>query len=494
MSIVRSFSDAEVQPNGLRVNVVPLILLYFAFQAAFIAFISNGAGLDDAEQLSYIGDFEWGYGGSQPPLYTWILTAVAAVLGTNFLTLQLVKFTLLASMFLSVYAGARLLGLPSIVAATGMLGMFLLPQIAWESQRALTHSVAGTAGCAWAFLAFAWHMRSRGWASAALLGLTMALALLGKFNAGFFVGGLVLATMTIPAYRPVLFSSKSIVTLAAFAVTLTPPVLWMLNNSESVFSRVHKFGVEASGNVLVNRVIGVADAVQAAVFFLLLALVVFGVGLWRSRRDKVGAPAPASDGELLVQRIALFGLVLVAAAVVISGTTIVKDRWFQPVLFLAPLALAAWVSRFRSTAAPLRRIAIAGGLVALLVIPALAVNLTYGSLRKPPLGQLDYERLHAETVALGSFSTAISDRPQLVGNLKLFDPLLQPVHAEMPNALSRITRPALVIWTGKKMPESLARMLEAADIELSPQDVRRTSIPYRYRPEITMPVNYAIVG
>lgn len=138
------------------------------------------------------------------------------------LTLQIVKFSILASLFLSVYGAMRLLGFSRIVASASMLGLFLIPQIGWESQRALTHSVAGTAGCGWAFLAFAWHMRARHTGSAAALGVAMAAALLGKFNASFFLIMLIVTGLLIPEYRRILLSKLSIVTVLAFAICFGP--------------------------------------------------------------------------------------------------------------------------------------------------------------------------------------------------------------------------------------------------------------------------------
>lgn len=123
------------------------------------------------------------------------------------LTLQIVKFSLLASLFLSVYGAMKLFGFSRMVASASMLGLFLIPQIGWESQRALTHSVAGTAGCGWALLAFAWHMRARHAGSAAALGAAMAAALLGKFNASFFLIMLIVTGLLMPEYRRILLSS-----------------------------------------------------------------------------------------------------------------------------------------------------------------------------------------------------------------------------------------------------------------------------------------------
>ena len=183
MSATRPITALPAEKNtfGLPAAVL-FVLCYFAFQAILVTFVSNGAGLDDAEQLANIGYLDWGYGGSQPPLYTWITNITASVLGTSMLTLQIVKFGVLASLFLSVFAAMRLLGFSRIVALASMLGLFLIPQIGWESQRALTHSVAGTAGCGRALLALAWHMRARHVGLEAVLGITMADGILGRFQ------------------------------------------------------------------------------------------------------------------------------------------------------------------------------------------------------------------------------------------------------------------------------------------------------------------------
>ena len=139
-------STADKKLFGLPLAVI-FVLCYFAFQTILVTVVSNGAGLDDAEQLANIGYLDWGYGGSQPPLYTWITNLVASVLGTSMLTLQIVKFSILASLFLSVYGAMRLLGFSRIVASAGMLGLFLIPQIGWESQRAEKFCVARVVRC-----------------------------------------------------------------------------------------------------------------------------------------------------------------------------------------------------------------------------------------------------------------------------------------------------------------------------------------------------------
>ncbi|YBV97164.1 glycosyltransferase family 39 protein [Phyllobacteriaceae bacterium JZ32] len=471
------------------------VLIYFAFQALFVTFISNGAGLDDAEQLANIGYLDWGYGGSQPPLYTWITNLAASLIGTSLMTLQVVKFGLLASMFASVYGGMRLLGLQRNVAAAGMLGLFLIPQIGWESQRALTHSVAGTTGCAWAFLAFAWHMRSRSILSAAVFGLTMASAFLGKFNASFFLLTLVVTALTITDYRKVLLSRLSFVTMAVSALCLAPTGVWMLQHRDSVLARSGKFEIGATGDFLLDRALGILRLFEVSFLFSILAVAVAGIIFIIHRKRRNPAPAAPIAGEKFLLRLILVGFAVVFVGVCLTGATNVKDRWLQPVLFLLPASLAYLLHRYRLTDRSLFDFGIASIIVALLVTPVLAVNLTYGSRNDPPIGQLDYAQLFKQVREEGDFSTILADFPQIPGNFRLYDPSLRVVHPETPDAASRIVKPLLVLWFGgDQPPEKVAGILQAAHIELPADRIVATELPYRTHPDVTLPVHYVIVN
>jgi 4-amino-4-deoxy-L-arabinose transferase-like glycosyltransferase len=471
------------------------VLLYFTFQALFVAFISNGAGLDDAEQLANIGHLAWGYGGSQPPLYTWITNFAASLLGISLLTLQIVKFGLLASMFASVYGGMRLLGLPRNVAAAGMLGLFLIPQIGWESQRALTHSVAGTTGCAWAFLAFAWHMRSRSALSAGLLGLAMAAALLGKFNAGFFIVALIIAGLTVSEYRRTILKRQSLITAVVFVICLAPTAVWMLHHQNSVLARAGKFQIDATGNFLLDRVAGISRLFEVGFLFSALALIVAAAIFVFYRKQKSLPSGPSAAGRFLLH-VLIIGFTLVLVGVSLTGATNVKDRWLQPILFLIPACLAWLLHRYRSTASPLRDFSIASIVVALLVPPVLGVNLTYGRSRAdPPIGQLEYSLLFRQVHEKGEFTTIVAENAQIPGNFRLYDSSIHVVYPETPNALSKIAKPLLVLWFGDgNPPEKLANLLNAAHITLPADRIVTAQLPYRTYPDVTRAVRYVIVN
>ncbi|MEP7457079.1 glycosyltransferase family 39 protein [Phyllobacterium sp. SB3] len=449
--------------------------------------------MDDAEQLAYMGTLQWGYGGSQPPLYTWINSLASSLFGISLFTIYLVKFSMLASTFASIYFGARLLNITKLVAAAGMLGVFLLPQIAWESQRTLTHSVGGTAGCAWAFLTFAWYMKSRSWLAASMFGIAMAAGLLGKFNAIFFMTALVASALTIPGYRSVMLSTKSIATVLSLVLCIAPTAFWAFTHTENLLARTHKFQVNEGGQFFSSRMHGIWRLLSNSVLFSGVALVCFGAIFTVAKpHEESSAKKAWSDGELLVIRTLLIAFLLVLAGVIFSGAAEVKDRWLQPVLFLAPLGLSIIIGRRIADERHLRNFALAGVFCALIVIPSLAVNRLYAREGNvPSIGQLDYAELFNVTRADADYKSVVSMGPQLPGNLRLFDTSINPVHLEMPNAALHLKRPALIVWFGTEPSSNLVEFLASTGINL-PHNVRHISLKYKYYPDVTEDVSYFI--
>ncbi|WP_374830299.1 ArnT family glycosyltransferase [Daeguia caeni] len=448
-----------------------------------MTFVSNGAGLDDAEQLANMDYLDWGYGGSQPPLYTWLAHFMAALFGTNLFTLQLVKFGLLASLFVSVFYGLRLLGFSNTVSAAGMLGLFLIPQIGWESQRALTHSVAGTTACGWILLTFAWHMHRQNAVSALLFGLAMAAAPLGKLNATFFIVMVLVTGLSIAPYRKVLLSRLSCITLLGFLLVLAPTAFWMLTHKTSVIARSGKLQIGATGNALLDRLTGAVNLFQSTILFLSVALIVaaFVATIYFARSERL--TTPRSAGELFMRRIVLIGLGIVLAGVLVTGASHIKDRWLQPILFLGPAVLACRINRFRANSHAVRDFGIAGAIAALLVPPILSYNLVRGS-NSAPYGQLDYAAAYEEITASGPFKVILTDNPQLPGNFRLFDPSLHVVHAETPDPETHLGRPLLVMWLGGANPnERMAELLKRMQISVPAAAVRTTTVPFRTRPD-----------
>jgi len=486
------------QPDKSRAGLALLAFLiaYFAFEAAFVGFISLGAGLDDAELISNISFWNWGYGGSQPPLFTWLAYGLTQIFGLHFTLLQFLRFGILGSGFYAVYLGLRQLRVAPNLAAFAALSVFLLPQISWESQRALIHSVLGTAGSAWSFAAFTWFIRRPGYGRALALGLAIMAAILGKYNGLIFIGALFLAGFILPQPRRALLSWPFAAAIIAALALMSPALVFMAQHPQGVVQRAVKFQAGA-GSFWLDRLHGLADLARAGVNFVLplLALALILALIVRRRQKRragegraaaapeaaAGSAATAANAAAMhfLAAVLLSGLVICAVMVLLSGATHIKDRWLQPVLFLTPPYAALALARLDISGRAARALGIMGLLAGCAVPPALYANL-YSRAARQVVQNLDYPLLYAELRANGPIATILAPEPFYAGNLRLLNPQIKTLFAETPFAAARLKRPLLLLWKGNApLPADLLPILARAGLAPSLPPVRQTQIPYR---------------
>lgn len=449
---------------------IVFVVLYFAFEACLVSLASRGAGLDDAELASNLSFWNWGYGGSQPPLYTWIAHGLTQVFGLHLAVLQGLKFTLLASIFLAVYAGLRLFDVPPGFAACAMLSLFLSPDIGWNSQYTLTHSVMGTAGAAWCFASIAGFIKKRSWVWAVLFGLSVAAAILGKYNGTFFVLALLVAGFAVPQTRRALKTRTFTLALPVAVLAMAPALVFMAMHPESVLQRTAKFKVGQSGHVVLDRLTGLLDFAVAGLSFAALALVVALV-IWlinRKGESRGETSERVKSAAHFIGMVLLVGFVLMGISIVAVGATHVRARWLQPVLFLIPVWLTLLFAGMRWRIA--KGFGIAGFIAALLVPPVLLNNIRLNLVnRKEPVQNLDYPALEQVLKRQGPVTTILASRTLMSGNMRLLDPNIKTLTAETPGAVQRLARPLVVLWEDTPaMPQHLQMLLERAQISQQP--------------------------
>jgi len=491
------------QPDKSRAGLALLAFLiaYFAFEAVFVSLISPGAGLDDAELISNISFWNWGYGGSQPPLYTWVAYGLTQIFGLHFVLLQFLRFGLLGSGIFAVYLGLRQLRVAAGLAAFGALAIFLLPQIGWESQRALIHSVLGTAGSAWSFAAFTWFICRPGYGRALALGLAIMAAILGKYNGLIFISALFMAGFILPQSRRALLNLPFIAAIIAALVFMSPALIFMIAHPKGVMQRAEKFHSGAS-SFWTDRLHGLADLIGAAVNFVLplLALALILALIVRLRQKRAAAraqetQAPAADSAVVpgnftaaanaeamrfLGAILLSGLLIWAVIVLFSGATNIKDRWLQPVLFLAPAYAVLALARLDLSRRAPRALGIIAVIAACAVPPALYVNLYHRSAARPIAQNLDYPLLYTKLRANGRIATILAPDPFYAGNLRLLHPRIKTLFAETPYAAERLKRPLVLLWSrNKPLPAALLPILAQAGLEKNLPPIQRVQIPYR---------------
>ena len=222
-----------------RAGFWPLAFVgYFLFQAVWRRATGGALGLDEAQIILDGRGLAWGYG-AQPPLYGWLQWAFFRLIPDPILAMALLKNALLASTFLLVYRLLRSAH-PPRVAGLAAASMMLLPQIAWESQRALTHSVLCTTLAAAAALVFWTRVLPRRPGAHLLFGLVVGLGMLAKANFVFVPVALVLAAASLPELRRGLSPAGIAAAGAVAAAICVGPAIWAFRHPDVAFASTYK--------------------------------------------------------------------------------------------------------------------------------------------------------------------------------------------------------------------------------------------------------------
>ncbi len=472
---------------------IALICGWFVLQVIYRMLIGGALGLDEAQAVLEARELAWGYG-PQPPLYMWLQWGLFRIVPDPVLALALLKNALLAGTCLAVWFLLRTAHLPR-VAGPATLALMLVPQFAWESQRALTHSVLATCLAALTCLVFVTRTlpgKRGGWL---LFGVLAGLGMIAKFNFAFVPPALLLAALSMKEFRGGLRPGGILVAGIVAALVTALPLRWMLTAPDLATGSRGKLDiVETAGFDPLVAAQGLGATLLAAALFLALPLAVTGFLHFRHRGTKRAAGRRLPPLDRFLWRVAVIGLVLVAVVVVASGATNVKDRWMQPVLFAVAPLLALWL--IARAGDPARRgLLRAVGFAAALVLVMLPIEALYGlpgspSRRAAPLDGL-VPRLEA---AFPDAGVMVADKEWLAGNLALQRPGKPIVSLDRLDGSSSCEGIVLV-WSedGPEAAPDLARQAGAAcglaNARLG--GVVTFAAPYRFQPEFAFELHAA---
>lgn len=432
--------------------MLPVILAVHSLLHILIRLtLSSSAELDEAEQLLLSQSFAFGYP-SKPPLYTWLVLLVFEVFGINLLALTLLKNILLYATHFCVFLAARnVLGDPYLALLTS-LALWLMPQIAWESHRDLTHSVLATSLSAAVYYVGVRLLHTGYTRHYVVLGLLYGLGALAKPNFLVFALALLAAIMSNSAFRPQLLDRRMFWTGGVAGLVVVPHLLWILSQGGlAVPQPVEVFNLSSVGPAVVAVAIGLAELVWASIRFMTPLWIVY-VGLFPRilsplSRAKIGSQPHCQ----MLERLFVYVFSTLAAFVIVIRVENFKDRWMQPLLFLAPLYLNMRLQAIGVPRHKLHGLAYVLALCGLLSLTAPLAQAWIG----PWFGT--YSRLHVpfaaltEAIKVAGFrqGTIVADSTFLGGNLRLVftaSRILTPALA--PPLPTRSDHPGqcLVVW------------------------------------------------
>lgn len=398
-----------------------LLLIYFTLQIILRLWVSSSLDLDESEQLVLTQKLSWGYG-SQPPLYTWIQFGFFRLFGVSVFGLSLLKNILLFCTYLFTYLNARFITRSHVCGVAAAAGLLFIPQISWESQRDLTHSVlAATLVCATMFYFLRLTRALEKQVSAmdyALFGLCAGLGVLSKYNFALVIVALALAAVSMQKFRPVILNGKMILALIIAVLIVLPNFLWAMQHADLALRSAGKFKIQESSQWTKAIFSGLTGLVVCSITFFAALGIVFGIIFWK--RPATGASLGRNEYATLLLRMLAVSYGLIVVAIVVLRISEVRDRWLQPVLICSPVLAIALVQERLSLARLKWLLA-----VAIVAMVTVTVGL-YGRIiwaekwhRTQPWNR-PYDALAHELMgAIAPASTVMTDSTLLAGNLRL---------------------------------------------------------------------------
>lgn len=392
--------------------------------------------LDEAEAFWFARDLAPGYG-AQPPLYFWLQWLFFRLFGEGVAALALLKAALLWSAAAMGYALIRR-AMPPMAAGAAILALGLTPEISWEMQRALTHSVLVFTLSVAATLVTAALIARPTWAHHLLLGAVLGFGMLAKHNFALLIPPLAVAAASLPGARAALRPARLAVALLLAVALMSPYLLWIWQNPGIAGGSLHKLGIAQLGP-LQARLSGLVSLAGALAGWLVLPALVLGWPVLRRLRAGPGLTPMARCLLMLMGA----GLAAVVAMILLGGVSRVPGRWLVPLMWpLAPVAvLLAWPGLTARG-----RTGLIVGLAAVWAVIALALPL------------IDSYRKADFAAALAPLPDApvVAERIWVLGNLALTFPERPVFAADAPATLP--PGPALLIAAPANIAALAARL------------------------------------
>jgi 4-amino-4-deoxy-L-arabinose transferase-like glycosyltransferase len=471
--------------------------IYFALHTLMRVAFSDSLELDEAEQVLFGQWLEWGYS-SQPPLYTWLQKALFGIFGCSVLAIALLKNGLLFGLYTSTFLVARrVLGDPRR-AMLAALSLLLMPPIAWESARDLTHTVLVAALVAMSFHSALGLTERTSLARYAGFGITLGLGLLSKHNFILHVTALFAALLWIPEGRRVVLDRRMPAAIGLALLLYAPHGWWLWHHHDSLSAGINKLASGGRGTTHPLLTLVSSTAAYLAPVLLIWALL-FPDAIRNPFRKPADRP---SVGTELLGRYFLILLALLASMVLLADTGRIKVRWLFPYLVLFPPLLFSMLPADRLDGRRFRAYRGIAGLSAFAVVALMFLRVPgAGWINQATDLNLPFPEF-AENIRAAGFSEGIiiGHNAHIAGNFhhqfKERGTAFAP-HADLPFPANP-TSPILVVWEIEKSDRPSEKLLafvrDRLHVDLAAVSPNYLSIPYRHSPRLQAKIGYIILS
>jgi 4-amino-4-deoxy-L-arabinose transferase-like glycosyltransferase len=436
--------------------------IYFVIQVVSRTLLSPSTHLDESEQLVFTQQWAWGYG-PQPPLYTWIQKIIFSAFGVSVFSLALFKNILLFLIYALAYWNARFITRSQACGAVAAVSVLFIPQISWESQRDITHSVLATVLSLVALGLFCRVVEFRKTFDYLALGICIGLGCLSKYNFVLFLAGLLLAALTLKNPRAAVLNWRMLLAAIIGGLILLPHGLWAVHHQQMATASSSKFAIQHSAPWLGSTVKGLKSLFLASIAFILPTIVIPTLIFLHAEKCPEEITVRCDFVRLAIRTLVII-MALVVLCVMFVHVTNFRGRWFQPVLIIVPVLIAALL-RQQLEARRLKWLMRFSAFVAIALLIALPSRIVFGEKlhHEEPL-HFPYAVLAAQMKNdLAPATVIVTDDSLLAGNLRL---ALQPrlvVTTEIMDEFAPDAQNLAFAWNPKKNEERPKALTDYAE-------------------------------
>ncbi|WP_337266427.1 glycosyltransferase family 39 protein [Oryzifoliimicrobium ureilyticus] len=489
------------EPEKTPYSRILLCLLVIYFCANFIVrlLLPNTLELDEGQQIFFSQWIALGYG-SQPPFYNWLQYFVIEVLGSSVFSLALLKNTLLLSAYLLYFGAAKTMLRRADLAAVATLGLLTIPQISFEAQRDLSHTVA-VIFSACLFLFFLCRtIEKPSIAGYSLTGVAIGIGFISKYNFVMLPIAALFALAFDGQMRKRILDWRILLTLGFAVVIAFPHLIWLKGNiAQATAETVDKMSTGDSSVRLYQIAKGLFSFTAAIGGFGALTFILY---LAAFRKRLLHSLTAEDRWTAFIERLLLLFAFFIVMIVVFGGASNIKDRWLTPVMLVLPAYLCLKMKASNAADHLTFRRFLPICIAVMVIIPTILGGRVFaapwtGSYQKLNIPYQAFAR-HALAEKQPSF-VLVSDM-SLAGNMRLQlpqVPVMTPdVYPDLKPSAPSLPTPALIVWHDSRkgvplMPENLREWLDAHRDQYRPDAPQDVSLPYNYgRPDDTYVFHY----
>ena len=345
---------------------------YFLLHFIVRIFISPNLEVDEAQ---FVGstDFQLLYNNSHPPLYNWLVRVMLELTGWSWsIALPLLKNILLLGMYLLAFDLIYRISKSHVSAVTVVLTFLLLPQIVWQSQVTLAHSVLVAFACVALLHSLVLVVQKGRWKDYIWLGLATVIGIFAKFHFLIFCVAIILVFASNSDMRKHFSWKKTSLSFSIIFLLTLPIFLSVIFNLSQSTARMKKLYRESVFSSFDLPYVGVDGVLSffGAFFAWCGPLLVFYLVMQLLKRISIESPIyPDAETNFFVK---LFGLTSVIASLIFITAVFFADMHFVHERYLTPVLMAFpfwFVLRFPFS----NEVAVSSGLIRLVSIIMIGV-------------------------------------------------------------------------------------------------------------------------